>query len=58
MSSRGAEQSTTEVGSRQELCRYQEAKDAVPEQHVWLHKDVATGGKRGFITLECTYPSV
>jgi hypothetical protein len=39
-------------------CRYVEAKDTVPAGHEWLHKDVATGGKRALTTLPCVYPSI
>ena len=35
-----------------------EAQDLVPEGQAWLHKGAAAGTQRGFITLECTYPTV
>ena len=38
--------------------RYAEAKDEVPERHAFLHKEAATGAKRGFTTLPCVYPSI
>eukprot|EP00892_Ulva_mutabilis_P001633 jgi/Ulvmu1/11470/UM077_0014.1 len=38
--------------------RYNHARDAIPEDHAWLHKKVAAGDARGFITLPSVYPSV